>query len=145
MSNLTLHTIHSKKGARRRAIRVGRGLARKGTFSGRGVKGQRARSGGRAGLKLKGLRHIMLSIPKKRGFRGPRRKPATVNVGDLAKYFSDGALVNAKTLQKKGLLVGASPVKILGDGAMGIKITVEGCAVSRVAKKKIEMAGGRIV
>jgi large subunit ribosomal protein L15 len=143
---LTLHSIKPKKGSRQEPKRVGRGLGSTGTYSGRGVKGQKARSGGRAGLKLKGLRKMMLSIPKSRGFTGPSWKPATVNVGDVAKAFENGATVNPQALLNKGLVASINRgVKVLGDGSIAIRITVEGCKVSLPAKKKIEAAGGKII
>ncbi len=143
---LSLHTLKPKKGARSTAKRVGRGLGSTGSYSGRGVKGQRARSGGRAGLKLRGLRRLMLATPKKRGFRSPKAKHVILNIGDLAKAFANGAIVNPKILLKKGMLDDVSTgVKILGKGDIGIKLTVEGCFLSASAKQKIEQAGGVIV
>ena len=143
---LSLHTLKPQKGARRTSKRVGRGLGSTGSYSGRGVKGQRARSGGRAGLKLKGLRPLMLSTPKKRGFRSPKAKHVVSNIGDLAKAFANGATVNPKILLKKGLIENVTlGVKILGKGSIGIKLTVEGCFLSASAKQKIEHTGGVIV
>jgi large subunit ribosomal protein L15 len=143
---LSLHTLKPKKGARKNPKRVGRGLGSTGSYSGRGVKGQRARSGGRAGLKLKGLRPLMLSTPKKRGFISPKARPVVLNIGDLAHEFINGATVSPKILLKKGMIADASAgVKILGKGVLGIKLTVEGCFLSAAAKQKIEAVGGVIV
>ncbi len=143
---LNLHTIKPKKGARKDRMRVGRGLAKKGTYSGRGAKGQRARSGGRSGLKLKGLRKVMLGIPKLRGFKSLEEPKAVVNVGELSAAFASGAKVTPKLLRDKGLVeeIGAG-VKVLGDGELTIKITLEGCQVSAGAKTKIEKAGGKVI
>lgn len=143
---LSLHTLQPKKGSRHGKKRVGRGLGSTGSYSGRGVKGQRARSGGRAGLKLRGLRSLMLSTPKKRGFRSPKPKLVVVNVSDLARMFTNGAKVNPKAILAKGLLEDVtSGVKILGKGEIGIKLTIEGCMLSASAKEKIERAGGVII
>lgn len=143
---LTLQSLKPKKGSRTTKKRVGRGLGSKGSYSGRGVKGQRARSGGRAGLKLKGIREIMLSTPKNRGFRSPKTKPLVVNIKDLAKHFSNNAKVNPKLLQQKGLVSEiSSGVKVLGTGDIGIALIVEGCLISEAAKQKIEKAGGKII
>jgi large subunit ribosomal protein L15 len=142
---LTLHTIKPAKGARRLHKRVGRGLSKGGTYSGRGVKGQRARSGGRAGLQLKGIRRIMLSLKKSRGFKSPYDKATVVNVGMIAKSFPDGAKVTPQALLEKGLIPSAGKVKVLGDGAIAIKVVVEGCLVSAAAKEKIEKAGGSVL
>lgn len=144
--NLSLHTIAPKKGSRRQPKRVGRGLGSTGSYSGRGVKGQRARSGGRAGLKLKGIRPLMLATPKKRGFLSAKARMAVVNVGDLAKEFANGSKVNPKALLAKKLISDVSGgVKILGKGEIGIKLTIEDCQVSTSAKQKIESAGGVIL
>lgn len=142
---LTLHTIKPAKGSRKTGKRVGRGLSKGGSYSGRGVKGQRARSGGRSGLQKKALRHIMLSIKKNRGFKSLKPKPEVVNVSSIAKAFPDGAKVTPKALYDKGLIPTEGKVKVLGDGSIAIKVIVEGCNVSATAKAKIEKAGGSIV
>lgn len=140
-----LHNLKPNKGARKKSYAVGRGLSGRGTYSGRGTKGQRARSGGRAGLQLKGLRKIMLSMPKSRGFTGRTVKSAVVNVGTLSSSFQNGATVNPKLLAEKNLIPDADmKVKVLGDGEISVKLTVEGCTVSASAKEKIEKAGGTI-
>ena len=143
---LSLHTLKPKKGSRPTKKRVGRGLGSTGSYSGRGVKGQRARSGGRAGLKLFGIRGIMLSTPKKRGFRSDKPRAEVVNVADLAKHFINGSKVTPKLLLAKGLIPNsAGPVKILAGGEIGIALTIEGCTASESAKNKIEKAGGKVV
>ncbi|MBI4713924.1 50S ribosomal protein L15 [Candidatus Uhrbacteria bacterium] len=143
---LTLQSLKPKKGSRTTKKRIGRGLGSKGSYSGRGVKGQRARSGGRSGLKLKGLRTIMLSTPKSRGFTSPKPRPQILNVEDLAKNFSNGTKVTIKLLKKKELIrEDATGVKILGTGEIGIALTIEGCLVSKSAKEKIEKAGGVVI
>jgi large subunit ribosomal protein L15 len=143
---LSLHSLQPKKGSRKSKKRIGRGLGSTGRYSGRGSKGQRARSGGKSGLQLKGIRQIMLATPKKRGFTSGRLKPEVVNVSDLSKQFADGAKVTPMTLLKKGLITnGDQGVKILGNGSIAIKVTVTDCAVSVTAKTKIEKAGGTVV
>jgi large subunit ribosomal protein L15 len=142
---LTLHTIKPAKGARKSGKRVGRGLSKGGSYSGRGVKGQRARSGGRAGLQKKGIRRVMLALKKSRGFKSPYAKPSVVNVGAIAAAFPDGAKITPRTLLQKGLIPAEGTVKVLGDGAIAIKVIVEGCTVSAAAKEKIEKAGGSIL
>lgn len=142
---LTLHTLRPQKGSQKSKKRVGRGLGSTGTYSGRGVKGQSARSGV-SGLKLQGLRHMMLSMPKRRGFTSGYERAQAVNVDDLSKTFKTGMKVTPKLLEKVGLVGSAtSPVKVLGDGAITIAITLSGCRVSASAKQKIEAAGGSIM
>jgi large subunit ribosomal protein L15 len=143
---LSLHTIKPKEGSRKSKKRVGRGLGSTGRYSGRGSKGQSSRSGGKSGLKLKGIRTIMLSIPKKRGFNSTKPKAQVVNVGDLARNFKDGSKVGPKQLLEKGLISETkTKIKILGNGTIGIKVSLSGCLVSESAKAKIEKAGGEVV
>ncbi len=143
---LSLHSIQPAKGSKKSGKRIGRGLGSTGRYSGRGIKGQRSRSGGKSGLALKGIRQIMLATPKKKGFKSGRIKPEVVNVADLSKMFADGNKVSPKVLLEKGLISdGDRGVKILGNGALGIKLTIADCAVSEAAKKKIEDAGGTVV
>ncbi|MBU1146330.1 50S ribosomal protein L15 [Patescibacteria group bacterium] len=144
--SLTLHTIKPSSGSRKKVKRVGRGLGSTGTYSGRGQKGQRARSGGKGGLKLLGMKRIIMSTPKLRGFKSPYPKMVAVNVGDLEKKFNDNERVTPKTLLEKGL-VGKMKVlvKILGSGEIKKKLIIENCAVSVSAKEKIEHAGGKII
>ena len=144
--SLTLHTLKPKSGSKKSRKRIGRGLGSTGRYSGRGVKGQRSRSGGRSGLQLKGLRKIMLSMPKRRGFKSQRPKPSTVNVGALNKIFKDGAKITPQILLDKKVLSDISTgVKILGNQSLGIKIIVEGCQLSQSAREKITKAGGTIL
>ena len=143
---LTLHNLKPKKGSRKTKKRVGRGLGSTGRYSGRGIKGQRSRSGGKSGLQLRGLRGIMLSTPKKKGFNSNRPKPVVLNLSDLNKVFKYGSKVTPKILQTRKLIDKISNgVKILGNGSIAIKITLSGCTVSMAAKQKIETAGGTVI
>lgn len=143
---LALHNITPPQSSKRQRRRVGRGLASKGSYSGRGVKGQRARSGGRSGLQLKGLRSLMLKIPKQRGFRGLKDKPEIVNLGQLTNLFAEGSIVTPQELFKKGLVRRTvAGVKILGNGEINQRLIVKECFVSRSAEEKIKKAGGEIV
>ncbi|MBI5794121.1 50S ribosomal protein L15 [Candidatus Uhrbacteria bacterium] len=142
---LSLHTLRPQKGSQKSKKRVGRGLGSTGTYSGRGVKGQSARSGV-SGLKLQGLRSVMLSTPKMRGFKSGYERAQVVNVDDLSKTFKAGMKVTPKLLEQAGLIGKASsPVKVLGEGAIAISIILSGCRVSASAKQKIEAAGGNII
>ncbi len=142
---LSLHSIQPQKGATKGKKRIGRGLGSKGTYSGRGVKGQGARSGV-SGLQKLGIRQVMLATPKARGFKSRRPDAQVVNVGDLSKQFAAGAKVSPEILEKKGLIGSAAlPVKILAAGTISIAITLTDCAVSAAAKEKITTAGGVVV
>ena len=145
MSELTLHNLKPAKGATKSRKRVGRGWSSKGKYSGRGMKGQRSRSGGKSGLKKKGLRQVMLNIPKKRGFKSPHLKLENVNVSDLEKNFTNGGLVTPQILFSKGMIKTIkNGVKVLGNGEISVKIDIKGCKLSETAKTKIEKAGGSI-
>lgn len=142
---LTLHTLQPQKGSSKAKKRVGRGLSSKGTYAGRGVKGQKARSGV-SGLQKLGIRQVMLATPKKRGFKSGRPDAQVVNVGDISKQFKTNAKISPQILLKKGLIESTKlPVKILAKGSISISITVTDCAVSAAAKAKIEEAGGTVV
>ncbi|MAZ40586.1 50S ribosomal protein L15 [bacterium] len=146
---MQLHTLTKKTPNRKKKI-VGRG-GKRGTYSGRGVKGQKAR----AGSKLRPeVRDMLKKIPKRRGYGKNRsrtvnptnRKPEVVNVSALS-VFTDTP-VTPQTLLEKKLVKrsgGSVPiVKILGTGTINNKVTVEGCLVSEAAAEKIKKAGGSI-
>ncbi len=134
----------SKIEAQRTAKRIGRG-GKRGTFSGRGVKGQKAR----AGRKLRPeWRDALKSIPKKRGynFKSIKERPAILNLRDLDKVFRDGDPVNINVLAQKGLVLKARgrlpQVKILGQGNIKKKLNFKGLVASAGAKEAILKAGG---
>lgn len=140
---LTLHTIKPARGSKHKEKRVGRGNASgHGTFSTRGIKGQRARTSGRGGLHYKGMKAMIMSIPKKRGFRSLNEKSSVLNIRDLDERF-DGGEITPQILREKKL-VGKikNGVKILGSGKTNKKFIVKGCEISAQAKEKIEKAGG---
>lgn len=146
MSPLSLNNLDAPKGdAQKRRRRIGRGNAGKGgTYAGRGLKGQKSRSGV-SGLKLKGMRQRLLTIPKLRGFKSYKKKPALLNVGDLDKLFKSDDIVSPKALMKRGAIdTPRYGVKILGDGAIKKSFVIRKCKVSASAKEKIEKAGGKI-
>jgi len=147
---ITLHTLRSTAGSRKPRKRIGRGLGSgHGAYSTRGVKGQRARSGGSHGLLRKGLQPILRQIPKLRGFRSIHPKPFVLNLNILEKLFSDGEVVNIKTLSERKIIrikKGAQPfVKILGTGNLTKKLTIEGCELSQTALSGIKKVGGSIL
>lgn len=143
---LTLHTIKPRKGARTKSFRIGRGNASgRGTTAGKGTKGQRARSGGRNQLKLKGMKQMLLQFPKLRGFRSRYPKDATVSLVELAKRFGAGEKIDLKQLKSKGLIEKtATSAKVLGAGDVGKALTLSGVSASAAAKAAIEKAGGKV-
>lgn len=123
----------------RKSQRVGRG-GKRGTTSGRGTKGQKAR----AGHKIRPMeREILKRIPKLRGykFKSFRPKPEVVNLSTISKKFSAGQEVSPKTLQALGLIrriKGEVPkVKILGDGELSHKLVFKDVKFSRSALVKL--------
>jgi len=127
--------------------RRGRG-GKRGTYSGRGIKGQKAR----AGRKLKPIiRELIKHYPKLRGYRqklnikNQKLKLVNLNVGVLEKNFKEGELVNPLVLYKKGLIKkvkGKIPlVKILGHGEIKKSLTIENCLFSKQAKEKLAKVG----
>ncbi|MFA5358796.1 MAG: 50S ribosomal protein L15 [Patescibacteria group bacterium] len=144
---LTLSNLKPASGSKRKKKRVGRGNASgHGTYSTSGLKGQRSRSGGRGGLKLKGLKNRLQKIPKLRGFTSQYSKPEVVKLKDLEKYFPVGAKINVEGLKKHNLIHRTtSLVKVLGGSKLTKKFTIQGCAVSAGAKKEIEAIGGKVL
>lgn len=125
--------------------RIGRG-GKKGTYSGKGMKGQKSRSGAHINPIFEGGRSTLIEhLPKVRGFKSHREKNKTVSLDKIEKYFADGDIVNPQSLLQKKILDNMKvPAKILGDGKITKKVTVEKCLVSKSAKEKIEKAGGKI-
>ncbi|MFA5075799.1 MAG: 50S ribosomal protein L15 [Patescibacteria group bacterium] len=142
---LSLANLKPARGATKKKKRVGRGNSSgHGTYSTRGLKGQRARSGV-GGLKLKGLKARLQKIPKLPGFKSLYPKKAVVNIIDLDKTFTDGSIVTPQKLEEAGLISQAKfGVKVLGQGSLKKKLVIKGCLASQTAKEAIEKAGGKI-
>ena len=134
------------KAKRKKSKRVGRGNASSGTFSGRGMKGQKSRAGAKIKPGFEGGRTSLIrQTPKKRGFKSIRIKPVILNVSKLNDKFKDGDIVDNKSLAEKSLISNKNDrVKILGDGELKIKLSVSVYKVSASAQKKIEDAKGSI-
>lgn len=131
----------------KRRTRVGRGLgSRRGTYSGRGVKGQKARAGARIRPGFEGGQTPLYArLPKRRGFRALGERPTTVSVGALARSFPAGVTVDLPELVRAQLVPpSARRIKVLADGALRHALTLRGLAVSAAAKEKIEKAGGTV-
>jgi len=142
---MQLHELQ-RKTPNKPGKRVGRGGLR-GKTSGRGTKGQKARSGHRI---RPDFREKLKKLPKLRGyqFKSIEATVHVVNVAALERMFATGDVINPKTLLERALVrapKGTTPaVKILGDGELSKKLTVSGCTVSASAKQKIEKAGGSV-
>ncbi len=141
--------IKVPKGATKNKIIAGRGRSgKRGGTAGRGNNGQNARSGGGVRPGFEGGQMPIYRRTAKRGFSNARFKVEydVINVRDLDKIFSDGDYVSVDTLKEKGILKGRNAiVKVLGDGEITKKLTVDVDKVSAVAKTKIEAVGGSVV
>ncbi|MEP7199393.1 MAG: 50S ribosomal protein L15 [Chloroflexota bacterium] len=141
------HNLKSPAGATHRSRRVGRGhSAGQGKTSGRGVKGQGARSGGVKPPYFEGGQlPFVRRLPFVRGFVNIHKLPFTpVNVQELNSAFNDGDAVTLDKLEQVGLIKSAhARVKVLGNGELQKKLSVQAHAFSVTAKEKIEKAGGQ--
>jgi len=143
MTTLNLSNLKPAVGSAKSKKRIGRG-GKRGSYSGRGMKGQRARSGGKSGLKALGLRQTLLRIPKNRGFKSIQPKMAVVDVKKIESNFSDGEMITIRKIKSAKLIESnESAFKVLGKGKLEKKFTVIANAYSVSAKKAIEDAGGK--
>ncbi|SHJ95801.1 large subunit ribosomal protein L15 [Geosporobacter subterraneus DSM 17957] len=142
---MKLHELRPAEGSTKDRKRRGRGTASgQGKTAGRGEKGQKARSGGgvRPGFEG-GQMPIYRRLPK-RGFNNPFKKEWTiVNLDELNK-FENGTVVTPELLLENGIIKKVvDGVKILGDGQLEKKITVQAHKFSQTAVEKIQAAGGK--
>ena len=142
---MKLHELSPAQGSAKKAWRVGRGPGSgNGKTAGKGHKGQNARSGGGVRPGFEGGQLPLYRKLPKRGFTNHFAKEyAIINVSDLNK-FEDGATVNLETLMNAGII--RKPLcglKVLGNGEITKKVTVEAAIFSASAKEKIEAAGGK--
>ena len=142
---MQLHQLkpkHKKKDRKR----IGRG-GKRGTYSGRGQKGQKSRAGARF---KPVIRYLIKRYPKLRGYRFKpiTTNPAVVNISAIEKKFEKEQKITPKSLIEKGLvskIKGRIPkVKILAKGKISKAMFFEGCEFSKQAKEKIEKAKGTI-
>ena len=143
---MKLHELSPAEGSKKSVKRIGRGAGSgQGKTAGKGHKGQKARAGRgmRPGFEG-GQMPLQRRIPK-RGFNNIFAKEiVAVNVAALDKAFEDGATVTVDALIEKGLIKKAlDGVKVLGNGEISKKLTVQVNSFSDSAKQKIEAAGGK--
>ena len=139
---LKVHHLRPAAGSRTAKTRVGRGGGSKGKTAGRGTKGSKARNqiperfeGGQMPLHMR--------LPKLRGFTNPFRvEYQVVNLDRLTALYPQGGDVTVEDLVAKGAVRDGRPVKVLGTGALDVKVNVRAHRFSGSAKEKIEAAGG---
>ncbi len=142
---IKLESLQSNQGSRRKKMRKGRGIAAgQGASCGFGMRGQKSRSGRptRPGFEG-GQMPLYRRVPKLKHFPIVNQKNFTVlNVSSLNE-LKEGTVVNLDSLVKEGLLTKPkNPLKILGNGKLTVKLTVQAASFTASAKKKIEELGG---
>jgi large subunit ribosomal protein L15 len=142
------HQLKPPRGAKHPRKRIGRGnAAGQGTYSGRGLKGQKSRAGNKPRRFFEGGQtRLFKKLPFRRGFNNPFRvEYQPVNLDDLQK-LDEGVEVTPELLKEKGVLRSIrKPVKILASGELTKKLSVTAHRFSLAAKEKIEAAGGSVV
>ena len=142
---MKIHELGPAEGAKTNVKRVGRGIGSGlGKTSGKGHKGQKARTGGTIRRGFEGGQTPLMRRLPKRGFNNIFAKEySTINVSDLER-FEDGTTVNIALLLNEGIIrKELDGLKVLGNGNLTKKLTVEATKFSASAIKKIEAAGGK--
>ena len=143
---MKLHELSPAPGSARASYRKGRGPGSgNGKTAGKGHKGQNARSGGGVRIGFEGGQLPLYRKLPKRGFKNRfATHYAIVNVGTLNTKFEDGETVTLEVLCEKNIVSKAlDGLKVLGNGELTKKLTVEAKVFSQTAKEKIEAAGGK--
>lgn len=139
---LKVHHLRPAPGARTEKTRKGRGEASKGKTAGRGTKGTKARNQVPARFEG-GQMPLHMRIPKLKGFTNPfGTEYQVVNVAMLGRLFPEGGAVGVADLVERGAVRKGHPVKVLGQGDLGVALQVTADAFSASAVSKIEGAGG---
>ncbi|NLD26592.1 MAG: 50S ribosomal protein L15 [Acholeplasmataceae bacterium] len=143
---MKLHELQPVDGARHSRKRVGRGTGSGlGKTSGRGHKGQNARSGGGVRPAFEGGQTPLFKRLPKRGFTNINRVEYSIVNLEQLNSFKDGTRVDSKKLEKQGLIKDSSQmVKVLGKGKVNVKLTVVAHKFSKSAEQGIIEAGGKI-
>lgn len=143
---MKLHELKAVEGSTKKRKRIGQGQGSgTGKTSGKGEKGQNARSGGGVRPGFEGGQLPLFRRLSKRGFNNYRFRTvySVVNVSDLNR-FEDGKVIDVATLKEAGLInKELDGVKVLGSGELTKKLTVRANAFTKSAKEKIENVGGK--
>ncbi|RDW21848.1 50S ribosomal protein L15 [Oceanobacillus arenosus] len=142
---MKLHELKASEGTRKERNRVGRGTSSgNGKTSGRGHKGQNARSGGGVRPGFEGGQMPLFQRLPKRGFSNINRKEFAIVNLDALNRFEEGTEVTPELLLEEGIVSKLnSGIKVLGNGAIEKKLTVKAHKFSASAKEAIETAGGK--
>lgn len=134
--------------AKHRGKRVGRGnnSTDSGNYCGRGLKGQRSRTGGKKGLKLKGVKSALKSFPKMKGFKRHSKKATAVGLSVLEKKFKEDEIINSNSLLREGLIKSKNQkIKILADKEIKKKLIIKAHYFSQKAEEFVKRSGGEII
>ena len=142
---MRIDTLSPAEGSKKAVKRLGRGIGSgTGKTSGKGHKGQKARSGGGVRVGFEGGQMPLARRIPKRGFNNIFAKPLEIINLSALNAFNDGDVVTAQVLLDKGILSKCPyGYKVLGNGRVTKKVTVEASAFSKSAKEAIEAAGGK--
>jgi large subunit ribosomal protein L15 len=144
-----LHDLPKRKNRKSKAKRIGRGYGSGvgGHTVGRGTKGQKSRAGHKSLIGFEGGQTpFFRRMPKYSGFKPLNKvENVAINLDILSSNYKSGEVVNLESLRKKGMIgKGIEAVKILGNGEINKKVTVESLPLSKSAQEKIIKAGGSI-
>ena len=141
---LKVHHLRPAPGAKTPKTRVGRGEAGKGKTAGRGTKGSKARNNIPESFEG-GQMPLHMRLPKLRGFKNRNKvEYQVVNLDRLGALFTEPGEVGVADLVARGAVRDGLPVKVLGDGELGVALQVSAHKFSKVAKDKIQAAGGTV-
>lgn len=142
---MQVHNLKPKQ-KKRDKKRIARG-GKRGTYSGKGLKGQKSR----AGRKIRPqLREIINKFPKQRGstFKDLKHQVKEIQLSELQKKFPNGGKISPALLRKAGLIAKSSfpkgKIKILGTADLNAVYEISGCVLSRKAQEAVIKAGGKI-
>lgn len=143
---LSLNTLAPARGSKSKRIRIGRGNASgMGTYSTRGLKGQKARSGGRGGLKLMGLKRTIMKLPKFKGQKPVAAPAVVISVATINRLAEKHSVISKKTLRDARLIaMNVREIKVVGKGAFSKPVVLRGIAVSGPVLLALEAAGGKV-
>ena len=141
---LKVHHLRPAPGAKTPKTRVGRGEGGKGKTAGRGTKGSKARNNIPESFEG-GQMPLHMRLPKLRGFKNRNKvEYQVVNLDRLGALFTEPGEVGVADLVARGAVRDGLPVKVLGDGELGVALQVSAHKFSKVAKDKIQAAGGTV-
>ncbi len=145
MSVIKLHHLRPAPGSKTEKTRVGRGEGgKRGKTAGRGTKGTKARKTVSPAFEG-GQMPLHMRLPKLKGFKNPFKVEfQVVNLDRITDLFPEGGDVTVDELVARGAVRKNQPVKVLGQGDIGVKVAVTAHKFSASAKQKIEAAGGSV-